>query len=294
MLFSEVEEIDYRSAGQLPQEGSFPPFDRIDPKSKQFIRTLSAIFSSTLMLPIDRIAAKKTVGQSITPQVVLEVAKSPLKGGIPRLTNSFMGSFITFGGSAALEPAFDQLFPASPRLASALSLAGGATLDRVITAPLATVVLRMQTQDKTFFAALTEITASQNPRKMFYAGTPALVTRDVLYLPICILLAEHLRNFSLINRPSPLLELFTSTLAFTIGGTVAVSLCYPLQYIGVVQKDFPTSITAEQVAKKTLSENGVLGFYRGYKLATVRIALFNSFFGGGIVLGERLVKWIYP
>ena len=289
MAFSDIENIDYRSIGQMSQEGSFPPFDGINPKSPAFVRALSAIFASTMMLPVDRIAAKKIVGQPITRRVVLDIAKKPLEGGIPRLTNSYVGSSLTYGGSAALYPHLRNLFPTSSLL-TPLSLAGGSLLDRIVTAPLATVVLRMQTQDKTFFNTLFEILDSKTPWRSLYTGTPSLMIKDLLYLPICIPLAEKLRNLSPTDKPSPLIDFFRATLAFTIGGIAASAVSYPFQYIGLVQKDSLVPLSAKQVFAKTLKENGFFGFYRGYKLTTLRIALFNSFFGGGISIGERTLQ----
>jgi hypothetical protein len=47
-----------RSIGQLAQEGNFP--SEVNPKSKDLVRATSSIFTSFLMLPADRIIAKKS------------------------------------------------------------------------------------------------------------------------------------------------------------------------------------------------------------------------------------------
>jgi len=290
MAFSGIDEVDFRAIGQLSQEGGFPPFESINPKSREFIKTVSAIFSSIVMLPIDRITAKKAVGQPITQKVVLEIAKKPLEGGAARLTNSCLGSALTFGGSAALYPHLQHIYPTTPLVSSALSLAGGSMLDRLLTAPLATLALRMQTQDKTFSMALHETLESKTPWRSLYTGTPSLLIRDFLYLPICIPLAETLKGCFRSNKHSPLTDFFKSTLAFTVSGTAASALCYPFQYMGLMQKDSPHLVSMKHVFLKTVRENGFFGFYRGYKLATLRIALYNGFFGGAVSLGERWVN----
>ncbi|HEY5235060.1 MAG TPA: MC/SLC25 family protein, partial [Rhabdochlamydiaceae bacterium] len=262
----------------------------IHPKSREVIRATSSIFTSLMMLPVDRMVAKKIVGQVINRETLQEIAKKPFLGIAPRLTNAFLGSFLTFGGSAAFHGPLEQRYPMAPILTSAMALAGGTMLDRVVTAPLGTLGLRMQTQDKTFFTALHETICSERPLRSLYAGTPALLMRDLLYLPVCIPMAEKLRGVSTNNNPSPLTEFFKSTLAFTISGTAASTLSYPLQYIGVEQKNTSTPLTMKQVFAKARKESGLFGVYRGFGMATGRIALYNCLFGGVISLGERLVN----
>ena len=76
-----------RSIGQLAQEGSFPP--EVNPKPKERIRTTSSIFTSFLMLPADRVIAKKIVGQTITKETLHKIAKKPFLGAAPRLMNAY-------------------------------------------------------------------------------------------------------------------------------------------------------------------------------------------------------------
>ncbi len=292
MGISEFKEVN-RSVGQLSQEGNFPLFDplsdKANPKSQEIIRATSSIFTSIMMLPVDRVVAKKTVGLEITRETLREIAKKPFLGLIPRLTNAFLGSLLTFGGSALFLGPLQQKYPMSPILTSAMALAGGTMLDRVVTAPLGTLSLRMQTQDKTFFTVLHETIRSGRPLRSLYAGTSAMLIRDLLYLPICIPLAEELRGATPKNNPSLLIEFFKSTLAFTVSGTAASVLSYPFQYIGVVQKNSPISLTIKQVFTKARKANGIFEVYRGFGIATGRIALYNCLFGSAISLGERLV-----
>lgn len=275
-----------RSIGQLAQEGSFPP--EVNPKSKELIRATSSIFTSLVMLPADRVIAKKIVGQTITKETLHEIAKKPFLGAAPRLMNTFMGSCLIFGGSAVFHGQLQQKYPMAPLLTSAMALAGGTVLDRVITTPLGTLGLRMQTQDKTFFTTLQEIISSNRPLRSLYAGTPALLIRDLLYLPVCIPMAEKLRSSFSNNTASSLTPLFQSTLAFFVSGTAASTLSYPFQYIGIMQKNYP--LTAKQVFAKTLKESGCFGFYRGFKMAIGRMGLYNCLFGSAISIGERLTN----
>jgi hypothetical protein len=191
--------------------------------------------------------------------------------------NSFMGSCLIFGGSAVFHGHLKEKYPMAPLWTSALALAGGTVLDRFVTTPLGTLGLRMHTQDKTFFTTLQEIFSSHRPWRSLYAGTPALLMRDLLYLPVCIPLAENLRSSFSKHNPSSLTPFFQTTLAFFISGTAASTLSYPFQYIGVMQKNYP--LTVKQVFAKTLKESGCFGFYRGFKLATGRMALYNCLFG---------------
>jgi hypothetical protein len=279
-----------RSVGQLSQEGNFHSFEKTNSKSREIIRGTSSIFTSLMMLPADRVVAKKIVGQVITRDTLREIAKKPFLGIAPRLTNAFLGSCLTFGGSATFQEPLQQKYPMSPMLTSAMALAGGTVLDRALTAPLGTLGLRMQTQDKTFFKTLQETIRSQRPIRSLYAGTPALMIRDLLYLPICLPLAEKLRGASQNNKPSPLTEFLKSTLAFTFSGTIASALSYPFQYIGVMQKNTSTPLTMKQVFNMTRKESGFFGVYRGFGVASVRIALYNCLFGGAISIGERILN----
>jgi len=153
--------------------------------------------------------------------------------------------------------------------------------------------LRMQTQDKSFILAFQETVSSQRPWRSLYAGTPALLIRDILYLPICIPMAEKLREVSLNNNSSPLTDFFKSTAAFIVSGTAASMLSYPFQYIGVVQKNGATPLTIRQVFVRTRRESGFFGVYRGFGMATGRIALYNCLFGGAISIGERILNRFY-
>ena len=148
--------------------------------------------------------------------------------------------------------------------------------------------LRMQTQDKTFIKVLQETISSPRPIRSLYAGTPAFLIRDLLYLPICIPLAEKLKKASQSNNG--LTEFFKSTFAFTISGAAASALSYPFQYIGVVQKNSSTPLTMKQVFNKTRKESGFFGIYRGFGVASARIALYNCLFGSAISLGERILN----
>ncbi len=287
MEMSEFEKVD-RSVGQLSQAENFPLFGKGNPKSQEVIRAASSIFTSLVMLPADRLVAKKTVGQLITRETLREIAKRPFLGLAPRLTNAFLNSLLTFGGAAAFQEPLQQKYPMSPSLTSAMALAGGTVLDRVLTAPLGTLGLRMQTQDKTFIKALQEAISSPRPIRSLYAGTPALLVRDLLYLPICIPLAEKFRGASQSNNR--LTEFFQSTLAFTISGAAASALSYPFQYIGVVQKNSSTPVTMRQVFNKARKESGFFGIYRGFGVASARIALYNCFFGSAISIGERILN----
>lgn len=292
METNDFKEID-RSVGQLSQEGNFHLFEKANSKSREIIRGTSSIFTSLMMLPADRVVAKKIVGQAITRETLREIAKKPFLGIAPRLTNAFLGSLFTFGGSATFQGPLQQKYPMSPMLTSAVALAGGTVLDRVLTAPLATLGLRMQTQDKTFINALQETISSPRPIRSLYAGTPALLMRDLLYVPICIPMAEKLRGASSNNNRAPLTDFFKSTLAFTVSGTIASVLSYPFQYIGVVQKNTSTPLTMKQVFNLARKESGFFGVYRGFGIASVRIALYNCLFGGAISIGERILNRFY-
>lgn len=287
METSEFEKIE-RSIGQLSQAENFPLFGKSNPKSQEVIRAASSIFTSLMMLPADRLIAKKTVGQLITRETLKEIAKKPFLGLAPRLTNSFLNSLLTFGGAAAFKEPLQQKYPLSPSLTSALALAGGTVLDKVVTAPLGTLGLRMQTQDKTFIKALQETISSPRPIRSLYAGTPAFLIRDLLYLPICIPLAEKLRGASQSNNR--LTEFFKSTFAFTISGAAASVFSYPFQYIAILQKNSSIPLTMKQVFNKAKKEGGFFGIYRGFGIASARIALYNCFFGSAISLGERILN----
>jgi|GEM_PF-1731467 len=275
-----------KSVGQLSQGSDFPPLENL--KSKGLVLAMCSIFTSLFMLPADRIIAKKIVGQLITKKVLHEIAKQPFLGAVPRLTNSVTGSCLTFGSAALLHEQLKEKYPKDPFGASAMALAGGTVLEKGITSPLATLTLRMQIQDKKFFIALTEIFRSQHPIKSLYAGTSALLIRDLLYLPVSIPLAEKLKATFSTSHSSSLTLFFQSALAFSFSGTAASILSHPFQYIGIQQKNNP--LTVRQIFAKTLSESGVFGFYRGFKLSAGRICLYNCFFGSAISLGERLVK----
>jgi hypothetical protein len=54
-----------------------------------------------MMLPADRVVAKKIVGQMISRETLREIAKKPFLGIASRLTNAFLGSLLTFGGTVA-------------------------------------------------------------------------------------------------------------------------------------------------------------------------------------------------
>jgi hypothetical protein len=289
MLFSEVEEVDYRSMAQLPQEGGFSPWGNINPKSLELLRATSAIATSFFMLPVDRIVAKKIVGQKINRDTLREIAKNPFLGATPRISSAFLSSFLTFGGSAVLQERFEQKYPTTPLVATALALAGGSAIDRLITSPLGTVVVRMQTQNKTFSKVIHEAVESKSPSRSLYRGTPALFIRDVLYLPVCIPLAEKFKSL-FPSSSSPFIEFFRSTVSYIVSGTMASSICYSFQVIGLIQKDSAVSISMKEVFQKIVRENGLRGMYRGFGFSTLRLALYNCFFGGGIALGELLTK----
>jgi hypothetical protein len=276
--------VEYRPIEQLPQE-SMHPFE----KSGDVNRTISSIVTSVLLLPIDRMIAKKTVGQEITRETVRDIAKKPFLGAAPRLMNSFLGSCLTFGGSAAFHRELKEKYPATPLFTSALALAGGTVMDKIITAPLGTLVVRMQTQDKTFSTVFREAMGSQKPLRSLYTGTPSLLIRDLLYLPVSIPLAEKLRS-SFPKEHSPLADFVKSTTVFALSGTAASTLSYPFQYMGLVQKDFAKPLSMRQVFAKTRRENGFFGLYRGFGMASGRIALYNCLFGGAISICEHLSK----
>lgn len=249
---------------------------------------MCSIFTSIFMLPADRIIAKKIVGQLITKKVLYGIAKQPFLGAAPRLTNSVTGSCLTFGSAAIFDEQLKEKYPKAPFGTSSMALAGGTVLEKAITSPLATLILRMQIQDKKFFIALTEIFRSQRPIKSLYAGTSALLIRDLLYVPVCIPLAEKLKATFSTSHSSSLTLFFQSALAFSFSGTAASLLSHPFQYIGISQKNTPHPI--RQIFAKTFRERGVLGFYRGFKLSTGRLFLHNCFFGSAFYLGERLFK----
>ncbi|HEX4840242.1 MAG TPA: MC/SLC25 family protein [Rhabdochlamydiaceae bacterium] len=275
-----------KSIGQLPQGSNFPPLE--NSKSKELVLAMASIFTSIFMLPVDRIFAKKIVGQLVTKTVLYQIAKQPFLGVAPRLTNSVTGSCLTFGTAAIFHEQLKKKYPNAPYETFAISLAGGTVIEKAITSPLATLLLRMQIQDKKFFNVLTEIFHSQRPIKSLYAGTTVLLIRDFLYVPVCIPLAEKLKATFSTSHSSSLTLFFQSTLAFSFSGTAASLLSHPFQYIGISQKNNPHPI--RQIFAKTFRERGVLGFYRGFKLSTGRLFLYNCFFGSAIYLGERLFK----
>jgi hypothetical protein len=290
MTISNFEKAGYRSVGQQSQDQHVGYAEKINPKSRELVRGTASVLTTVCMLPIDRLIAKKVVGQGITRETFYTIIKKPFLGAIPRLINTSISSFFTFGGSAAFYGPIQRKYPNSPFLTGALSLAGGTILDRIVTAPLGTLGLRMQTQDKTFLITWHEACRLNSPLRSLYAGTSALLLRDILYLPISIPLAEKFRSSFANNNSSPLTELVRSTLAFVASGTVASIISYPFRYIGLVQKDSLTSISIRQVFIKTCRENGYSGVYRGFGMAIGRIAFFNLLFGATISVGERIAK----
>ncbi len=109
-----------------------------------------------------------------------------------------------------------------------------------------------------------------------------------------------LRDFSLLSLGIPLAEklsrtqekpsFFRSTMAFVASGIAASFLSYPFQYIGLMQKNSSTPVSMRAVFAKTFHEQGLLGVYRGFGMATGRIALYNLLFGAAFSLGERIVR----
>jgi len=282
-----LSELEHRSMGQLTQEG----FAEINHKAGALVRGISSIATGIIMLPVDRIVAQQTVGK-FTRASLSDIAKRPFLGAIPRLMNAFLGSFLTFGGSAAFHAPLQERYPHAPYTISALALAGGSLLDRIVTTPLGTLGLRMQTQNKTFMETLRETIRSGRPWRSIYAGTFAMMLRDVSYLPVCIPAAEKLTSLFAKNNgnSSYFTQFVASTAAFVASGTAASFFSHPLLRIGLMQKDSPTPISMKKVFTNTLREHGPFGVYRGFKAATGRMAAFNFVFAGAISLGEHIVK----
>jgi hypothetical protein len=105
MGISNFKEVD-RSVGQLSQEGNFPLFDplseKANPKLQEIIRGVCSIFTSLMMLPVDRVVAKKTVGLEITRETLREIAKKPFLGLTPRLNECFSRIFADLWRSCSI------------------------------------------------------------------------------------------------------------------------------------------------------------------------------------------------
>lgn len=259
----------------------------IDPTFKEIIKGACSIFSGVCLAPLDRIVAIKMKEKKIKREHLCEIRKKPFLGAGPRLMSQSLGSLFTFGGAAALHAPLEHQFPDHPTAVSSLSLAGGTLLDRIITSPLTTLGFRMQTQGKDLRMIFCEVMKTGRPWSTLYAGTPALMLRDLCYLPVCIPMAEYMnRSFSKKKEPN----LFVSTLSFIASGTIASFLSYPWQYIGLMQKDSLVQISARQLFCKTFHEQGLLAFYRGFGATLGRMSLFNLLFGGSIALVERFTK----
>lgn len=258
----------------------------IDPTFREVIKGASSIFSSFCMAPVDRLVAAKTVGKKITRAYLCEVAHQPFLGAGPKLLNQFIGNIFIFGTAAALTNPLQQQFN-NPMAASSLSLAAGSLLDRMTTSPMTTLGFRMQTQKKQFAEVFQEILKTGKPWKTMYAGTSALVIRDLFYLPVFIPMAEAINRF-FGQRKDPSLVL--STASFIASGTVASCLSYPWQYIGMIQKDSLASISAFKVIKNTWQKRGFLGFYQGFGINLGRLTLVNFLFGASISLVESFLK----
>ncbi len=260
----------------------------IDPKIREIIKGACSIFSSVCMAPLDRIIATKMVGKKrITREYLCEIAKKPFLGAGPRQLSQALGSFFTFGGAAALHTPLEHQLPQYPTAVSALSLAGGTLLDRIVTSPLTTLGFRMQTQDKNLRAIFRGVMKTGRPWRTLYAGTPALMMRDLCYLPVCIPMAETMNRFF---SPKKEPTLFMSSISFIVSGSIASILSYPWQYIGLMQKDSLEQVSVRKLFCKTLHERGPFGFYRGFGVTVGRMSIFNLLFGGSIALVERFVK----
>jgi hypothetical protein len=259
----------------------------IDPTFREVIKGASSIFSSFCMAPVDRLVAAKTVGNKITRAYLCEIAHQPFLGACPRLFNQFVGTVLTFGMAAALNKPLEQKFPHHPVAVSSLALAAGTLLDRITTSPMTTLGFRMQTQKKGLGEVFREIVKTGRPWQSMYAGTSALMIRDLCYFPICIPLAESINRFFAKKR-EPSLAL--STASFIASGTAASCLSYPWQYIGMIQKDSLAPISALKVIKNTWQERGFLGFYRGFGINLGRLAFLNLLFGASISLVESFLK----
>jgi len=280
-LFSKIQRSVRQAA--FKENGS----NEIDIPFKEAIKGACSIFSSICMAPVDRLVATTMIGKKINREHLCEIAKKPFLGAGPRLMSQSLGAFFTFGGAAALQTPLQQHFPHYPTAVSALSLAGGTLLDRILTSPLTTLGFRMQTQGKDLGEIMRETLKTGKPWKVLYAGTPALMMRDLCYLPVCIPMAESMSKFySEKKEPS----LFASTLSFIASGSIASVLSYPWQYIGLMQKDSLERVSVRKLFCKTLHERGPLGFYRGFGITLGRMAFFNLLFGGTIALAERFVK----
>jgi hypothetical protein len=259
----------------------------INPKIREIIKGACSIFSSVCMAPLDRIIAVKMIGKKITREHLCEIAKKPFLGAGPRQLSQSLGALFTFGGAAALHTPLQHQLPQYPTTVSALSLAGGTLLDRIMTSPLTTVGFRMQTQGRNFGEIFREALKTGRPWRTLYAGTPALMMRDLCYLPVCIPMAETMNRFF---SPKQEPTLFMTTLSFIASGSIASILSYPWQYIGLMQKDSLEQLSVRKLFCKTLHERGPSGFYRGFGATLGRMSIFNLLFGGSIALIERLVK----